>query len=52
MLQNQSALKLNKRVFVPTVLFLILVIIVSLYDNEAFIAVAEQTNQWILDQFG
>ena len=44
--------QLNKQVFIPTIIFLVLVIVYSLVDNEGFLAAANATNTWILGNFG
>ncbi|MEM8908635.1 MAG: BCCT family transporter [Bacteroidota bacterium] len=52
MTQTQPLLKINAKVFYPTILFLVVVIVYSLRDNEGFLTLANATNQWILQQVG
>ena len=52
MTEKNQALRLKPIVFFPPVIFLVLTICFSLYDNEAFKAIALNARQWILEQFG
>jgi len=44
--------RLNKKVFFPPLLFLIITLTFSFIDNEGFIAKAKGANLWILQHFG
>jgi len=48
---KNSALKLNPVVFFPPVLFLVITIGFSLYDNDLFTQTALNARQWILENF-
>lgn len=52
MSKQESRLSINSKVFYPTILFLLIVIGCSLYDNEGFIATCNSINQWILQTVG
>ena len=43
---------LNRKVFFPPILILTAVVVYSLYDNDAFLAMATIAQNWILDVFG
>ena len=43
---------INTRIFYPTIVFLVIVLVYSLYDNTGFLSYCNQLNQWILNHFG
>ncbi len=43
---------LNKKVFFPPLILLLITLTFSFLDNERFLAVVKQANQWILQHFG
>lgn len=45
-------LKVNKWVFFPTILFLLVTVSYSLFNNEAFLQLVNAINDWILSKFG
>jgi choline-glycine betaine transporter len=51
-MQKDGNIKLNKWVFFPTILFLLVTVGYSLYDNKAFLTLMNTINDWILSRFG
>ncbi len=49
---EKSSPSINKKVFFPTLIFLVLTISYSIYSNESFIATVSKANDWILAYFG
>jgi len=51
-MQNNSNLTVNKKVFFPTLFFLVLTLSYSIRNNDIFLATLNAINDWILFNFG
>jgi len=51
-MHEDGNIKVNKWVFFPTILFLLVTVSYSLFDNEAFLTLMNAINDWILSRFG
>jgi len=51
-MSKKANLSVNKWVFYPTIIFLIVTVAYSLYNNAAFLELVKGINDWILSHFG